>query len=166
MTHEYLLAVDPGKHGAIAIFAIATGAPVDVLDFPLTPANEIAYGTLADMVVPYRGKAIAVIETTYSFKMGRNSAMHFGEVLGAWRGVLAASDIDLAQSLDPATWKKALGLSPDKEQSLVMARQLYPAQADSLKRKKDHDRAEALLIGHYFLGARYGLTRSPALAAT
>ena len=46
-----------------------------------------------------------------------------------------------------AVWKRAMGLSQDKAASLDKARLLFPDA--SLDRKKDHNRAEALLIAEY-----------------
>jgi hypothetical protein len=40
-----------------------------------------------------------------------------------------------------------MGLGKDKEQARLRAQQLFPA-AD-LRRKKDHGRAEAILLGRY-----------------
>jgi crossover junction endodeoxyribonuclease RuvC len=53
----------------------------------------------------------------------------------------------------PQKWKKAMGLSKDKNLSLDMARGLWP-QAP-LKRKKDNGRAEALLIAEFFRREMY-----------
>jgi crossover junction endodeoxyribonuclease RuvC len=48
----------------------------------------------------------------------------------------------------PQKWKKAMGLTSDKNLSLDMARGLWPEAP--LKRKKDNGRAEALLIAEFF----------------
>ena len=47
----------------------------------------------------------------------------------------------------PRVWKKAMSLSSDKSASLDLARQLYPMAP--LIRKKDNNRAEALLLAEY-----------------
>ena len=47
----------------------------------------------------------------------------------------------------PGAWKKAMGLDPDKNYSLDMARELWPTAP--LKLKKHHGRAEALLIAEW-----------------
>jgi hypothetical protein len=44
----------------------------------------------------------------------------------------------------PNVWKKAMGLKADKEQARLRAMQLFPTAA--LRRKKHHNRAEALLL--------------------
>lgn len=56
----------------------------------------------------------------------------------------------------PQTWKRHFGLigadlkpAERKRKSLEVARRLYP-QCNEIARAKDHNRAESLLIGHYF----------------
>ncbi|MGH2928174.1 MAG: hypothetical protein ACRDL8_08225 [Solirubrobacteraceae bacterium] len=48
-----------------------------------------------------------------------------------------------------ATWKRALGLGPDKHAALHKARLLFPTAELGLA--KHHNRAEALLIAHWAL---------------
>jgi crossover junction endodeoxyribonuclease RuvC len=47
----------------------------------------------------------------------------------------------------PRAWKKDMGLTADKDESLSMARELWPDAP--LARKKDNGRAEALLIAEW-----------------
>lgn len=47
----------------------------------------------------------------------------------------------------PNKWKKALGLTSDKQDSLLMARKLW--KDAPLSRKKDNGRAEALLLAEW-----------------
>ena len=53
-----------------------------------------------------------------------------------------------------ATWRRAAGIAPgsDKERSRQMALQRWPDQAKYLGRKRDHGRAEAMLIAAYGAG--------------
>lgn len=63
-----------------------------------------------------------------------------------WPAMLAGMRT-ICTLVHPQRWKKELGLlKTDKEASLVLARELYPDLRDRLKFKKDHNRAEALLI--------------------
>ena len=58
----------------------------------------------------------------------------------------------------PAVWKKDLGIYGrrfTKEDSRSLALELFPELADELRRKKDHGRAESLLIAAWGLGYRY-----------
>lgn len=54
----------------------------------------------------------------------------------------------------PRVWKKSMGLTSDKVDSLVMARGMFPNAP--LTRKKDNNRAEALLLASYQRGLEYG----------
>jgi hypothetical protein len=146
---NYLISIDPGKTGAMAVFNIATRQPIALKSFPLTKNGQIDFKTLNEMVVPFRYNAIALLEKVHGYGMGVTSALNYGINTGAWLGVLAANGIE-ATTVEARDWKKALGLSSDKERSLMMARDLYPSMAPLLKRKKDHDRAEALLLGAYW----------------
>ncbi len=53
--------------------------------------------------------------------------------------------------IDPSDWKKLFGLGNDKDESIACAKRLYPDAGASLARKKDHNRAESILIGHWLL---------------
>jgi hypothetical protein len=65
---------------------------------------------------------------------------------GVWLGILGA--LGLAHTrIRPSVWKRHLGLTSDKEQARLRAMQLFPG-AD-LRHKRDHGRAEALLLAWY-----------------
>jgi len=70
------------------------------------------------------------------------------EQYGILKCALVANSVPYKEVL-PKTWKKDLGLSSDKEQSRRLAIQMFPQLKDKLKRKKDHGRAEALLLLYY-----------------
>jgi crossover junction endodeoxyribonuclease RuvC len=79
---------------------------------------------------------------------GTRSMFTVGLGYGLWLGVLGALRIPYT-AVRPAVWKRSIGPSKDKEASRLRAQQLYPG-AD-LRRKKDHGRAEALLLASYGL---------------
>ena len=108
-------------------------------------AVELRGGMLDAMTIE------AVIERVSSSpQQGVCSAFSMGEGLGVWLGVLATLGIPV-RWVPPRVWKKAVGLQvgADKESSRAAALRLFPSCAESLRRKKDHGRAEALLIGWY-----------------
>jgi crossover junction endodeoxyribonuclease RuvC len=49
----------------------------------------------------------------------------------------------------PISWKKKLAITSDKEVARAKAIMWFPNAAQHLSRKKDHNRAEALLLAHY-----------------
>lgn len=83
-------------------------------------------------------------------RMGSSSAFSLGEGLMLWKAVLAALGVSY-QLVTPATWKREYGLAGKVEggDSRLVAQQLFPRAAEFLKRKKDHNRADALLIGEW-----------------
>lgn len=81
-----------------------------------------------------------------------------GYNFGMWKGVLAGAGLHV-KVVKPQAWKNALGLAhkkSSKDESRALAASVFPTVEDLLKRKKDHGRAEALLIavyGHVALSA-------------
>jgi hypothetical protein len=53
------------------------------------------------------------------------------------------------QRVHPASWKRFMGLSSDKDAALALARKLYPHAP--LHLAKHHNRAESLLIARFAL---------------
>lgn len=88
--------------------------------------------------------AYGVVEQAHSMpKQGVASSFKFGSYYGAALGAVAASFVP-SKLVQSRWWKRQYGLTADKETSLELARQLFPDAP--LKRKKDADRAEALLL--------------------
>src|SRR5262249_13394755 len=103
---------------------------------------------LAALLAPYTGPQTHVLieESQAMPGQGVRSMFTIGLGMGVWLGILGA--LGLAHTrVRPHVWKRALSLTSDKEQVRWRAIQLYPG-AD-LRRKKDHGRAEALLLAHY-----------------
>jgi hypothetical protein len=142
-------AIDPGLSGALVIVDHA-GALVALADTP-TLALHIARGTRHDydvpgmvaLVVPYAGLHVVIEASQPMPGQGTRSMFTIGYGYGLWLGILAALQVPYTP-VRPAVWKKAVGLGKDKEQARLRAQQLFPT-AD-LRRKKDHGRAEALLL--------------------
>lgn len=97
----------------------------------------------------------ALEHTTPQHLSGKHAWYGIGFSTGMLSGLLTAHNIPY-QRVNAAVWKRQMGLFRlGKEGSLALAHQLFPAAAAvSLKRKKDHGRAEALLIAAWALGIR------------
>lgn len=75
---------------------------------------------------------------------------------GLWIGVLVASGFTVVP-VPSAVWKnefRLCGSRTSKDDSRQLASTLYPSMSPLLKRKKDHGRAEALLIAAYGKGLK------------
>jgi crossover junction endodeoxyribonuclease RuvC len=77
---------------------------------------------------------------------GVSSSFSLGHTAGIVEGVVSAMGIP-HEIIPPAAWKKLFALGADKDQARALAQRWYPAA--SLGRKKDHNRAESLLIARY-----------------
>ena len=142
-----LIAIDPGAiSGAFALFA--DGRPVHVGDLAVVDGQLDAAALsrlLREMAV-----RVAVVEKVGAMpRQGVASTFRFGYACGVIYGVIAACGIEL-NYVAPSKWKRFYGLGRDKEQSRALAIRLYPALA-GLDLKRHHGRAEALLLGRYFL---------------
>lgn len=150
----FILGIDPGKFGALA--AICPLGGIEIFDCPLlqTQVNKkrkdvLNFAELCALLKPYARVAVAAIEDVNSFGMGRQSAFRFGVNVGAWSAACAAFDIPLVK-VRPQQWKHDLELDSDKDRAREYAKLLFPSSKPYLTRKKDHDRAEALLIAYWF----------------
>ena len=158
------IGIDPGASGAIAIIA---GEDKWVYDFD----DSFGFGVLKDAK---KADCKAVIEKVSAMPgQGVSSMFSMGENLGRWVGRLEALEIPF-DYVTPQRWKKAMfdtlpapvPAKKDesraekqkrlnerskllKELSRERAMRLFPDMAGHLSRKKDHNRAEALLLAAY-----------------
>lgn len=156
-----ILGIDPGVSGALALLTDGGNQVVWVQDMPVRDAgkkarkaHEIDGAALAHLLRPCLADiTMACIEEVHAMPgQGVSSMMSLGDSRGCIRGVLEALGISV-ERVEPATWKRAMGLiGSDKDASRAAAIRIYPTCTD-LARKKDHGRAEAILI------ARYGAQR-------
>lgn len=153
------LGIDIGLTGAVS--AIKPDGTATIVDLPVrTDDRRIDARALIHMLrelVPVGFDALALIEDIRVRAMGNRPTTHSTEhSLSVSRGIVQAT-LDIArfktEPIQPMNWKRFYGLiGADKDDALVMARKLYPDLQPLLARKKDHNRAESLLIAHF--GAR------------
>lgn len=172
-----ILGVDIGLTGCVA--RLGPGMAPELADLPIVPDGPTRTATfrgkqrefqpmrlcgrgvldLLHRLAPAGHSVMVVFEDVRARPMG-NGESHFNSFqsqnsLVMSRGIVQSA-VDIAgfraEAVQPAVWKRLYGLGgADKRDSLEMARKLYPALAGELRRVKDHNRAEALLIGHYAL---------------
>eukprot|EP00873_Tetraselmis_striata_P002483 jgi/Tetstr1/422747/TSEL_013544.t1 len=69
-----------------------------------------------------------------------------GLSFGTWYAAMSSQGFEVVP-IEPSVWKKDMNLwRKDKESSRQFALDVFPQLADRMKRKKDHGRAEALLL--------------------
>lgn len=134
------IGIDPGVTGAVAWL---TEPGVTVEDMPANPQD------LFTTLEPEPASQVKVIIEQPGLRPGGgiHSSFKIGQGFGRIEGVLASLGIPYVV-VSPAKWKRHFNLiGKDKEASRALARSLWPSAP--LERKKDHGRAEALLLAEY-----------------
>jgi hypothetical protein len=153
------LGCDPGIHGAFALVEVNGDAchVVDAIDIPTigTKAKERVNVHAIQEWILRHGPHRAFIERGGTMpRRGIASAYKFGRSVGALEAVIALCAIPL-EIVEPSVWKQVLRLKgKDKELSRQRALELFPRAQHLLARRKDHQRAEAMLLAYYGAGRR------------
>jgi len=156
MALAYILGIDPGLYGALALYDVSTGHTT-VYDMPVTDGRVDPY-CLADIVrqCVSHHEIHAAVELVGSMPR-QKGAFNFGLSTGVIHGVLGALAIPFTL-VSPVVWKSAVGLrrsinetqEQNKTRARALAVKLFPEMAWQFKRIKDDGRAEACLIARYF----------------
>lgn len=158
MTRRLTIGIDPGLTGAIAV--LADGRLCDVWDMPTVGRGKAARQTvnaaalaasLRDHLSAHPGADVQAVVEDVAARPGQGvtSMFRFGYACGVVSGVLGALSIPVVP-VSPRRWKRAYGLlGAHKDASRGRAVDLYP-QAP-LARKRDHGRAEAILLARWLV---------------
>ncbi|KAF8403673.1 hypothetical protein HHK36_011777 [Tetracentron sinense] len=164
---EWMIGVDPDVSGALALLkSDNSGCSAQVFD---TPHLQVLVGKR----VRRRLDAKSMVQLLRSFDAPLGTAAYIeqsspfpqdgklgwwsgGFGYGLWIGILVASGFSVIP-VPSMLWKNQFQLSGSrlcKDDSRKAASILFPSLSSLLKRKKDHGRAEALLIAAYGKGLR------------
>lgn len=174
----YSIGIDPGINGAAAAYCYGDEeGPAfvsDAIDMPTMPdgskrqIDAAAFARWLDRVQQTLGgpPARAIVENVRAMpsppdatdgerrSMGAASSFRFGFAAGQIRAVLQVRYVPI-RMVEPRVWKASFDLEGgDKEGARQLALLLFPHVAHLLARKKDHNRAEAMLLAHYGAGGR------------
>jgi len=151
-----VLGIDPGISGAWAIINVNPNTRpvgVEVQDLPTVPrgakGNKLS-GTVLHQTLAAKVWDIAVIEHAQAMPgQGVVSLFEYGRTFGMLEGIINSFYLPL-HYVKPRLWKKAAGLiGLDKDMARAKALDMFPEMIAHLRRKKDHNRAEAMLIAYY-----------------
>jgi len=136
------IGIDPGASGAVALIGDDV---VLVEDWPGDPGA--AADLLRSWLVQYNVKLCALERVASRPGQGVSSVFSFGTNYGTWQGLLSALCVPYILPT-PQAWQKGLIVPSDgtdpKARSLAVARRLFPGV--DISRKKDHGKADALLL--------------------
>jgi len=158
-----VMAIDPGVSGAIAVVDYQDARHFNITEVCDLPINETLNGkttdsvALYDVLIGHNPTRIVVEYPMWVQHDGRAQASTMWRNFGHIEAAVAFAKYDSRLVTPaPAVWKRDMGLTlgrlADRKQkkahALAVARKLFGVEP-YLKRAKDHDRAEALLLSYW-----------------
>jgi hypothetical protein len=153
-----IFSVDPGLKGGMSIYSqdgLLASVKTPVMKEPYvrkgkpSTRNTMDLAAIRDFIEEHKPDRGVLEKVSSRPGEGSTSSFRFGLGLGEWRGLLTALRIPFIMPT-PRVWKKELGLGSDKEDSLVMAREMWPDFAiPSFKFKNCDGVAESAILAKY-----------------
>lgn len=152
--------IDPGLTGAIAHLSVdveaGTCTLVSVSDMPTAEA-KVGKATKSHLLLSeipaliqgvfYRPDHVVIEEVGAAPGQGVTSMFRFGYVAGALAGIVATLGLPLTL-MRPQRWQAIAGVKPGDDAGRLRVLQLFPRSNHLFSRKKDHNRADAVLIAY------------------
>jgi len=152
-----IFGIDPGVSGAISI--LENKKVIEAIDMPTMidgkKNKRQVNGAQVSNIIKERlnndKEVIIVVEHVNAMPgQGVTSMFNFGQSFGVIKGICSALNLPI-YFVRPAKWKKHFNLiKTNKEASRTKAIQIYPEISNKLSRKKDSNKADAILIARYF----------------
>ena len=152
-----IIGVDPGISGAISI--IENKKILEIHDTPTMiegkknkrQINGAQVTNIIKKKLNGEKEVVVVVEHVNAMPgQGVTSMFNFGQSFGEIKGICAALSIPI-YFVRPTKWKKHFNLiKTNKDASRTKVIEAYPEISDKLHRKKDSNRADAILIALYF----------------
>lgn len=145
-----IIGIDPGFSGAIALLHKKELCIYDMPLIRIMSRTQVDASFLSHLIINIKPQIkMAIVEDVHSMpQQGVVSTFSFGYNAGILLGVLKAHDIRVLR-VKPSSWKSALGLDSNKQNSIKLARMTFPKYKDYFARAKDDGRAEAALLADY-----------------
>ncbi len=154
-----IIGIDPGISGSICFFE--DGEIKDVIDMPtMTEGKKNKKQVNGSQIVNEISKRITdldkinikvVIEQVSAMPgQGVTSMFNFGQSFGILKGICASMQLSM-HFVRPAKWKKYFNLiNSEKDASRTKAIEIFPYFSVNLSKKKDNNKADAILIASFF----------------
>ena len=155
----FIIGIDPGITGSICFFQ--DGKIIDVIDMPNMPEGKKnkkqVNGAQIFYEISKRTKFIekenikVVIEQVSAMPgQGVTSMFNFGQSFGILKGICSAMQLPM-YFVRPARWKKYFNLiNSQKDASRTKAIEIFPYFSSKLSKKKDSNKADAILIASFY----------------
>ncbi len=154
-----IIGIDPGISGSICF--LEDGIIKDVLEMPTMTEGKKnkkqvngsqIYNEISFRIKKYEKKNIKVVIEQVSAMPGQGvtSMFNFGQSFGILKGICSAMQLPI-YFVRPAKWKKYFNLiNSEKDASRTRAIEIFPYFSSNLSKKKDSNKADAILIASYF----------------
>ncbi len=154
-----IIGIDPGISGAISFFE--EGYINEVIEMPTMAEGKKnkkqingpqIYNEILKRISEIGKKNVIVVIEQVSAMPGQGvtSMFNFGQSFGVLKGICSAMQLSM-QFVRPNKWKKYFGLiKAEKDASRTKVIEIFPYISSELSRKKDSNKADAILIASYF----------------
>ena len=154
-----IIGIDPGISGSICFFQ--DGKIVDVVEMPTMTEGKKnkkqvngsqIFNEISEKIKKLDNKEIKVVIEQVSAMPGQGvtSMFNFGQSFGILKGICSAMQLSM-YFVRPAKWKKYFSLiNSEKDASRTRAIEIFPYFSSQLSRKKDSNKADAILIASFY----------------
>ena len=156
-----IIGIDPGLSGAIAI--LKNDKVIKLIEMPVMAEgkknkrqlnNAQLANILREIIKNHEEISVVVEQVNAMPGQGVTSMFNFGQTFGSIKGICAALNLPIYY-VRPAKWKKHFELiNSSKDASRTKVIEMYPSISDRLSKKKDVNKADAILIARYFRDCR------------
>ena len=154
-----IIGIDPGISGAICF--LEDGKIIDVIEMPSMAegkknkkqvnGNQL-FNEIKSRLSGINEEEVCVVveHVTAMPGQGVTSMFNFGQSFGILKGICSAMNLPM-YFVRPAKWKKHFNLiNSSKDASRTKAIEIFPYFSTNLSKKKDANKADAILIASYF----------------
>ena len=152
-----IIGIDPGISGAISI--IENKKILEVYDTPTMidgkkNKKQVNGAQITNIIKEWLNKdkeVIVVVEHVNAMPgQGVTSMFNFGQSFGVIKGICSALSLPI-YFVRPMKWKKHFNLiKTNKDASRTKVIEVYPEISNKLSRKKDANKADAILIASFY----------------
>ena len=154
-----IIGIDPGISGSICFFQ--DGKIIDVVEMPIMTEGKKnkkqvngsqIFNEILKRIKNTDKKDIKVVIEQVSAMPGQGvtSMFNFGQSFGILKGICSAMQLPM-YFVRPTKWKKYFNLlNSEKDASRTRAIEIFPYFSSELSRKKDTNKADAILIANFY----------------
>ena len=152
-----IFGIDPGISGAISV--LVNKKVVEIFDMPTMidgkknkrQVNGAQVANIFKERLDIDEEIVVVVEHVNAMPgQGVTSMFNFGQSFGVIKGICSALSLPI-YFVRPTKWKKHFNLiKTNKDASRTKVIEIYPEISSKIYRKKDSNKADAILIARYF----------------